>query len=105
MPASTPIATEHSTVAGAAERELASARAREHRLLAERDRLTRTLEELESENAQLVLLREQLALTEEELEAARRLRKVYEDVLESLSWRLTRPLRWGIARLRALRPR
>ena len=98
------MATHESTATAAAERELASARAREQRLLAERDRLTRTLEELESENAQFVLLREQLALAEEELEAARRLRKVHEDMLSSLSWRLTRPLRWGIARARALRP-
>jgi hypothetical protein len=85
--------------------ELASVRARESRLLTELRQLTRTLEELEAENAQLVALREQLVVAVEELERAGRLRALHEDTLNSLSWRLTRPLRWGIARVRSLRRR
>ncbi|MGA2470519.1 MAG: hypothetical protein ABSG64_07500 [Solirubrobacteraceae bacterium] len=87
----------------AAEAELARTRAREDRLLAERNRLSRALEELEAENAHLVTLRDALALAEEELDKARRLAKVHRDILDSLSWRLTRPLRRGIARIRSLR--
>jgi hypothetical protein len=92
-----------STASRAVELELAAAHSREQRLLRERSSLTRTLQDLESENAQLVLLREALDAATEELAAARRLRGVHEDMLSSLSWRLTRPLRWGIARVRALR--
>jgi chromosome segregation ATPase len=32
------------------------------------------------------------------------LQLLYEDLTSSVSWRMTRPLRWGIARLRSLRP-
>jgi K+-sensing histidine kinase KdpD len=84
---------------------LASVHARESRLLAQRQQLTTTLAELEAENAQLLLLRERLAVAEEELERAARLERIHQDILNSLSWRLTRPLRWGIASVRSLRGR
>ena len=120
-----------------AEFELTATLAREHRLIAERGRLLRSLEELSTENAQLSVLRDELdmardacdeargaradATTEleavraerdtaldeltflaEELHRAERLRRVHEDLLASLSWRMTRPLRWGIAQARRL---
>jgi hypothetical protein len=108
--AASEIESNGSTTSRSLERELATALAREKRLLAERNRLVRTLEELETENAQIVLLSEARDRAEQLLEAAdderqqlRRLRRVHEDTLTSLSWRLTAPLRWGVALLRSLR--
>jgi hypothetical protein len=88
-------------------RELARANAREQRLRGERRKMLVALRELETDNAQLLLLRDQLAATRDELSAVqerwRRLARVHQDLLDSLSWRLTRPLRWGSAMLRLLR--
>lgn len=84
----------------ATRRQLEASRARDDERAARLRQVAATLESASSENSDVLQLRQRVAELELELEAARGLGRALDEIRNSRSWRLTRPLRAAMRPLR-----